>query len=442
MMHMTRLLRGALETGLAAAALITTVSAVAAQQPIVTLQEARKMAQSVQPNVVQALGSVKNAEAQVRSAKGAWLPSLSASSFGGTTYQEGPPRVNSSTGELVGGNTSSQNLNFGLNANWDLFTGFRRGADTRAANATRDAADAALIDANFQASLIATEQFFTALAAQQLVRVREASVRRAEEQFKLAIAKLHAGSATRSDSLRSVVTLGNAQLALVSAQADVAAAQAELARLIGAEGRVTAADDSAFYQVATQLDTLAILKEALEQSPRVQTAEASARAADANLASSKSAYWPTLTLGASTGWSGTDNRNWDLFNQRQLGVGLSWNLFNGFNREEAITIRSSTLDQAEATASDTRREVSSVLTAQFALLDAARLKIDITQTSVAAAEEDLRVVGQRYRVGAATILDLLNSQEALTQAEVDAVASRFDYLRAKAQIEALIGRDL
>lgn len=442
MMLMNRLLRTAVESGLAASALMISLSVVAAQQPTVTLQEARKMAQSVQPNVVQALGTVKNAEAQVRTAKGAWLPSLSASSFGGTTYQEGPPRVNSSTGELVGGNTSSQNLNFGLNANWDLFTGFRRGADTRAANAARDAADAGLIDANFQASLAATQQFFTALAAQQLVRVREASVRRADEQLKLAIAKLHAGSATRSDSLRSVVTLGTTQLALVSAQADVAAAQAELARLIGAEGRVTAVDDSAFYQVAAPLDTLALLKEALAESPRVQAAEATARAADANLASSKSAYWPTLTLGASTGWSGTDNRNWELFNQRQLGVGLSWNLFNGFNREEAITIRSSTLDQAEATASDSRRQVSSALTAQFALLDAARLKIDITETSVAAAQEDLRVVEQRYRVGAATILDLLNSQEALTQAEVDAVASRFDYLRAKAQIEALIGRDL
>ncbi len=441
-MHMTRLLRAVLECGFVAAALMTTVSVVAAQQPIVTLQEARKMAQAVQPTVVGALGAVRNADAQVRSAKGAWLPSLSASSFGGTTYQEGPPRVNSSTGELVGGNTSSQNLNFGLNASWDLFTGFRRGADSRAAHASRDAAEAGLIDANYQASLAATQQFFTALAAQQLVRVREASVRRAEEQLKLAIAKLHAGSATRSDSLRSVVTLGSTQLALVSAQADVAAAQAELARLIGAEGRVMAADDSAFYLVESQLDTLALLKEALAESPRVQAAEASARAADANLASTKSTYWPTLTLGASTGWSGTENRNWELFNQRQLGVGLNWNLFNGFNREESITIRSSTLDQAEATASDTRRQVSSVLTAQFALLDAARLKIDIAQTSVAAAQEDLRVVEQRYRVGAATILDLLNSQEALTQAEVDAVAARFDYLRAKAQIEALIGRDL
>ncbi|HSR90427.1 MAG TPA: TolC family protein [Gemmatimonadales bacterium] len=439
---MTRLLRAVLESGFVAAALMTTVSVVAAQLPIVTLPEARKMAQAVQPTVVGALGAVHNADAQVRSAKGAWLPSLSASSFGGTTYQEGPPRVNSSTGELVGGNTSSQNLNFGLNASWDLFTGFRRGADSRAAHAARDAAEAGLIDANYQASLAATQQFFTALAAQQLVRVREASVLRAEEQLKLAIAKLHAGSATRSDSLRSVVTLGSTQLALVSALADVAAAQAELARLIGAEGRVMAADDSAFYQVESQLDTLALLKEALAESPRVQAAEASARAADANLASTKSTYWPTLTLGASTGWSGTENRNWQLFNQRQLGVGLNWNLFNGFNREESITIRSSTLDQAEATASDTRRQVSSVLTAQFALLDAARLKIDIAQTSVAAAQEDLRVVEQRYRVGAATILDLLNSQEALTQAEVDAVAARFDYLRAKAQIEALIGRDL
>ena len=442
MMHMTRLLRSAFESGFAAAALMTTVSVVAAQQPIVTLPEARKMAQAVEPTVVGALGAVRNADAQVRSAKGAWLPSLSASSFGGSTYQEGPARVNSSTGELVGGNTSSQNLNFGLNASWDLFTGFRRGADSRAAHAARDAADAGLIDANYQATLAATQQFFTALAAQQLVRVREASVRRAEEQLKLAVAKLSAGSATRSDSLRSVVILGTTQLALVSAQADVAAAQAELARLIGAEGRVMAADDSAFYQVESQLDTLALLKEALAESPRVQAVEAGARAADANLASTKSAYWPTLTLGASTGWSGTENRNWELFNQRQLGVGLNWNLFNGFNREESITIRSSSLDQAEATASDTRRQVSSVLTAQFALLDAARLKIDIAQTSVAAAREDLRVVEQRYRVGAATILDLLNSQEALTQAEVDAVAARFDYLRAKAQIEALIGRDL
>ena len=45
-------------------------------------------------------------------------------------------------------------------------------------------------------------------------------MRRAEEQLKTAVAKLRAGSATRSDSLRSLVTLGNARLDLIRAQTD------------------------------------------------------------------------------------------------------------------------------------------------------------------------------------------------------------------------------
>jgi outer membrane protein TolC len=39
-------------------------------------------------------------------------------------------------------------------------------------------------------------------------------------------------------------------------------------------------------------------------------------------------------------------------------------------------------------------------------------------------------------------VDVLTSQEALSQAEVDGVTARFDYIRARAQISALIGRTL
>jgi outer membrane protein len=52
------------------------------------------------------------------------------------------------------------------------------------------------------------------------------------------------------------------------------------------------------------------------------------------------------------------------------------------------------------------------------------------------------VQSERYRVGAATILDLLISQTALTTAEVNLVQSRFNYLIARAQLEALVGRSL
>ena len=50
--------------------------------------------------------------------------------------------------------------------------------------------------------------------------------------------------------------------------------------------------------------------------------------------------------------------------------------------------------------------------------------------------------GTRYRLGVATIFDVLQAQEQLTSAQVSEINARFSYLRAKTQIEALIGRRL
>jgi outer membrane protein TolC len=156
----------------------------------------------------------------------------------------------------------------------------------------------------------------------------------------------------------------------------------------------------------------------------------------------RSAYWPSLTLSGSTAWNASRTQDYQFLNQRQLSLGLRWNLFNGFDRELSIAQREADRDVGEATAEDTRRAVDAELTSRIAELEAARSKIDITLVSVAAATEDLRVQQERYRLGASTIVDVLTSQEALNQAEVDVVVARFDYLRAKAQLEALIGRPL
>ncbi len=81
-------------------------------------------------------------------------------------------------------------------------------------------------------------------------------------------------------------------------------------------------------------------------------------------------------------------------------------------------------------------------TQQLAALAAARTRLEIGLANRAASDEDLRVQRERYRLGAATILDVLVSQVNLDQAEVDIIQARLDYLVAKAEIEALIGREL
>ena len=121
---------------------------------------------------------------------------------------------------------------------------------------------------------------------------------------------------------------------------------------------------------------------------------------------------------------------------------MTWTLFNGFVREQQQTSAAVSRDVADARAADARLQANAQLTQLLAALYTSATQIDISTAQVAAATEDLRVQQERYRVGAATILDLLTSQASLTQAQVNLVQSRFNFVIARAQLEALVGRQL
>ena len=156
----------------------------------------------------------------------------------------------------------------------------------------------------------------------------------------------------------------------------------------------------------------------------------------------KAAYYPTVSLSGTISLNGSKANDYDFLQGRQYNIGVSWPIFNRFQREQNIVNSQVALENAQAQAADSRRLILANLTAAIASLEAARLRIGISETSVLAGQEDLRVQQERYRLGAATIVDVLTSQEALDQAEVDVVTARFDYVRARAQISALIGRPL
>lgn len=415
-------------------------SALAGQQEV-TLGEAIRLAERHQPRVVQALGVTRSSDARIRTAKGAFLPNLNVNANGSQSYSENQ-RIDNSTGIVLESGSVSKSVYTSVSTSVDLFSGFRRTSELSSARAAGTAADASLVDVRFQQSLQTTNQFFDALSARRLLVVRELSLRRAEEQLATSIARLAAGAATRSDSLRSLVGVGNAQLQLVTTQSQLASAEANLGRLIGATERVAAVDDSAFYRMLPPPDRDALMSEALAQAPAVEVAEANTRAAEASLRVSRAGYWPTLTLSGNAGVSGADRNDYKLLAQNNVSLSFSWQLFNRFNREQGVVQNNVAVENARAQEAEVRRAVIANMTTQLADLEAARLRIEITQRSVAASNEDLRVQQERYRLGASTILDVLLTQEAVTQAEVDAVNARFDYLRARAAIEALIGRPL
>jgi outer membrane protein len=417
------------------------------QVPTVTLDDAIELALRVQPAVVQARGAVTNAQSSKREALGAWLPSVTSSGSWGLASNS---RYNSATGTFVSADRQDS-YSAGLSASLTLFDGFQRNANSRSAAATLESADAKLTNQQFQVILQVKQAFFNALAAAELVRVSETQIQRADEQLKAAQEKLAAGSATRSDTLRSRVELGNAQLAQLTAQTQLATAEANLARLIGYDGPVHAVGDSSLFVMAP-LDTAALRTELLQTAPSVVAAEADAKAAAAAVAVSRASYFPSLRGSFSNTWSGpvgvgtdpvTNQPDYLAFRRQwQARLSLSWDIFNGFTREGALSRSVVNRESAASQADDARRLASAQLTQQLASLQSARSQIGIAQASRAAAEEDLRVVRERYRLGAATIVDVLTSQVTLDQAEVSVVQSQLNFLVARAQLESLLGRTL
>ncbi len=418
-------------------ALAAPAGPVGAQQLEVTLDEALRRALQVQPAMVQARGDQRTAAAGRRAALGAFLPSLSTS---WSASRSNVSRIDPTTGRPV---SPEYTHTVGLAANLTLFDGLTRFASVRASNAQQDAAEAGYVSQRYQTNLATKQMFYDALARDELVRVADAQVRRAEQQLQISIEKLRAGSATRSDSLRSTVEYGNARIALLQARANLATAQANLGRQIGVNALVRAAPDTV---LPTLPDTAALRADPLESAPQIQQADALARAARADVWARRSLYVPSVSVTYSNNQQGTGFPQFfgfgsysETFSWR---FGLSWTLFNGFTRESQNTSAAVARDNAVANAADARRQVSAEMTQQLAALTTAFEQIDIARANLAAATEDLRVQQERYRVGAATILDLLTSQASLTQAEVNLVQTRFNYFIARAELEALVGRSL
>ena len=449
---------------LCAAVLCLAGTTLAAQEPRrVTLQDALRLAAENSPTMVQARQAVRTARAGERQALGAFLPSITTTASESWTSQ----RIDATTQTR---NTAAQakpyNQRYGFSASVPLFTGFQRGANRRAAQATTDLNEATLLRQEYAVSLSTKQAFFNALATAELVAVAETRLRRAGEQMNLVSEKLRLGATTRSDSLRSRVEYGNAQLALIQARADLRTAQANLGRAVGLEMLVAPVPDTTLEVRLGPLDTAAIRLEALAAAPTVREAQASLLSARASLAANRAQYMPTISGSLSKNWSRALNGRFTpdpipqfapgdtarvnpigfdrmpFVGSLQLSVSLSYPIFNGFQRETQMITASANVASAEARQRDARLFLEANLTQAFAALDAAAAKIDIARVSVAAAEEDLRMQRERYRLGTATIVETLTSQVSLDQAQVDLVRARYDYLLARAQIEAYVGHAL
>lgn len=419
-----------------------------AQQPAdslrtVTLPEALEMAARVNPALAAGKAAVTTARANRRVVTGEYLPSLGvASSAGRGTTVQGASGVTNGIPVSSTVRPLDDLYGSGISAALPVFTGGRRGAERRSADAQQVAADAGLNATEYDVRLATKQAYFDVLRASELVDVATAQVTQAQLAMRDADSRLRAGTTTRSDVLRARVALATARDALATAGSQKTASQFALARTIGSDVPVDAApvpdDDSLPLPVSRD----SLVRKAVSGAPVARAATAAAQSADAAITAARAQYLPTVLASGGYGWLEQRSVNPHPVGGWTLQLGISYPLFNGFQRGATVTRAEADATAAHSAAIDTERGVRADAVKAYDDATVAAQRIGFAREAVAAAREDLRVQELRYRAGASTFLDEVTSQLNLAQAETSLVQARYDYQIARATLERVLGREL
>ena len=412
----------------------------------ISIDEAIRLAQRNSPQTIAARGTERSNRAAVRSAYGALLPSLSVNMGAVRQFPAGQSTRTNSSGETILLPSQPWSYSNGLSVNMTLFNGGQSLYDIRTARANTVAGEATGIAAQFAVALDVSQQFYNALAARESEAAARQQLALAEQQLRYSATRVRAGVATKSDSLRSLIQVGTAQLALLTAQTNLRSANAALTRLVGSDRLVTAAAADTVQPPidAVALDTAALARLA-EDGPAVRQAQSAYDAARITRRAARAPYLPTITAGYSRSGGGQSifgftNDPYSYGGSFRLG--LSYPIFDQFSREERVVRADVAEDNASAALRDARLAARELLIQNVDQLRTAQERARVQQISVLAAEEDLRVQQQRYTAGASTLLDVLTSQNQLSQAQTALIQARFDARVARARLESLIGQRL
>jgi multidrug efflux system outer membrane protein len=420
---------------LAAAAVLLMQGAAAAQSssdvPVVTLQQARERAISIAPQGVFARSQTETAAWERRAAySGLFTPNITAASSY-TSFSD--PFFNFGTGGVSSTATSAT-----LQASYTVLGGGKY-SEVKRARASFESAAANETAAEYRVALAIDGAYFGVLADRELARVAGERLQRAQEALEIARVRVLSGAAIATDSLQLLLEVSRARLAVLQRDSAVVVSRLKLGNGIGLSGP---ADAAAIDTVApsplpfTQEQAVAELRAG---GPELEAVRAAERSASASLGSEREAYLPEITVGATMGAYDAEYFP-SALNRSQFVVNVSLPIWNGGQRELAVARARAERNVARAERDQRERAAAEVMAAAYNGHETARAAIELAQVGVAAASENYRVQRARYREGSTTILDLLEAQVSLSEAEAVLVQSRYAARLALAQIEALLGR--
>ncbi len=287
-------------------------------------------------------------------------------------------------------------------------------------------------------------RYFQVLKDIQLLEVASLNLDLALEQVELTRMKYELGAVNKTDLLKAEVLLGQARVGVVNQESIVRTSRNELRN---AMGLMAAGTELVLQDIENVILTMPESAEALatmeENNPGLLAVKAQIKSARLDYRIVRGSRLPSLsaslTYGAYSEDLGDLSDRLQNFWQLRSGVSLSFPLFSGFNLSTRTQQAKLELRKQENTYTTTRNDAYVQLEALLEVLNTYQDIIPINEEVLVSAEEDLKLVQERYSLGSATILEVLDAQVSVIRAQADLVSSRYDALTQKAFLKAQLG---
>ena len=341
----------------------------------------------------------------------------------------------------------SNNISSQLALNWTLFDGLRMFA-------TRDKAEQLLElggleiknqVVNTVADVI--NNYYNIVRQKQQLRAIEEQMSIDSERVRLAQYRLDIGVGTKPDLLQSKIDLNAQKAAQLQQQALIEQLKEQLNQAMNLP-QFTNYDVSDTITINTTISLGDVLANAEKNNPSLQISKKSIDIARLTLKEQRASLFPTVSFNSA--YNFTRNKNQKvinsfstLFNQNSgfnYGFGVSVPILNGFNTRRLIKQAQWNV-QYQGLVFENQRSVTtlSVINA-FQTYEQQKKALTLEEENILLARENLDIIFQTYKLGAATLLQLKQAQQSLEDAYNRLIAARYNAKLSETELMRLSGQ--
>jgi outer membrane protein len=372
-----------------------------------------------------------------REATSGFFPQASANGY--LVNQNMNSNIYTSAGDTMARNyffaATNRTQDFNISVMWPLFSGGRTYYGYKAARSRADAAALMREGTELDIAMQARLDYIGVLREQENARVTEDLVRQTEERLRVTREEFEAGRVARFNVLRDEAELANAVQLDTAARSQVALALIALKTTLGVDlsSPITATEPLQYLPERVAVEDG--VQATLGAHPEVRAAEKRTEAAQSEVRSAYGRYLPEVSATWMYDWLQMRNRSDEMTERMDgysAGLVLTIPLFDGFMRENAIRTARAREDQAKEQAMLARQQVTKVAHQAALMLQAAEKNVEASRKGLTQAEEQFRIVQERYASGRGIQVEVLDAQTALTRARFNVVAALADHQTARA----------